>query len=89
VYVAVRFIAAALERPHIHVLTLAELRSSAIAGAAVIGGVLGFSSIWFAYTGQRLLPLPIPALLIATALVLISLPNIYALRLLRDRGLDE
>lgn len=83
--VAVRFISAAVERPHIGVLTLAALRSIGIAFAATIAGILGAQSIWFAWTGERLLPSPIPAILIAVALIVISLPNVYALRLL-DRG---
>lgn len=84
-WVAVRFIAAAVERPHIGVLTLAALRSLGIAFAATIAGLLGAQTLYFYATGERLLPSPWPAILIATALVVISLPNVYALRLL-ERG---
>ena len=79
-YVAVRFVWVAIERPYIPILILAALRSVAIAAAATIAGVLGFVSIWFAATGQRLLPTPWGAVLLAIALIIISLPNIYALR---------
>lgn len=84
-YVAFRFIRAAIERPHIPVLTLAALRSSAIAAAAVIAGILGLQSIVFVQTGVRVIPSPWPTVLIAVALIVISLPNVYALRIL-NRG---
>lgn len=84
--VAVRFIAAARQRPYIQVLTLAALRSVAIAIAATLAAILGAQSIWFYLTGQRLLPQPVPAILIAVSLVVISLPNVYALRLLQNGG---
>lgn len=84
-YVAAKFIAVARQRPYIRVLTLAALRSTAIAIAATLAAILGVQSIWFYWTGVRLLPTPIPAILIAVALVVISLPNLYALRLL-DEG---
>lgn len=89
IYVAYRFVSAAVERPHIPVLTLAALRSVAIAFAATIAGMLGFSSIWFAATGERLIMPPQTTILIAAALVLISLPNVYALRLLNEGRVDE
>jgi len=88
-YVAVKFISIAIQRPHIRVLTLAALRSVAIAFAATIAGLLGVQSIVFVTTGQRILPQPIPTILIAVALVVISLPNIYALRLLSNGEPDE
>ena len=83
-YVALKFIVVARQRPYIRVLTLAALRSTAIAIAATIAGILGIQSIWFYLTGERLLPQPVPAILIAIALVVVSLPNVYALRLLGD-----
>lgn len=89
VYVAYRFVVAALEKPYIAVLTLAALRSVAIAIAAGIAGILGASSIWFAVTGERLLVPPWSTVLIAAALILISLPNVYALRLLDEGRVDE
>lgn len=78
------FIGIAFVRPRIRLLTLAAFRSVAIAVAATIGGVLGAQTILFNLTnGQiRLLPSPIPAVLIAVALIVISVPNIYALRVL-------
>lgn len=87
-YVAWRFIQAAVERPHIPVLTLAAARSVAIAVAASIGALLGVQSIVLATTGIRLLPTPIPTVLLAVALVIISVPNVYALRQLNDRNLE-
>lgn len=87
-YVALRFVQAAVERPHISILTLAALRSVAIAVAASIAALLGVQSIVFVSTGVRLLPTPIPTVLIAVALVIISVPNIYALRQLNNRDLE-
>lgn len=80
VYVAWRFTTYALQRPRYRILTLAALRSIAIAIAAVIAGILGAQSIYFSATGERFLPTPVPTVLIAIALVVISLPNVYALR---------
>jgi hypothetical protein len=88
-YVAFRFIRAAIERPHIPVLTLAALRSGAIAVAAVIAGILGLQSIVLLQTGVRVLPTPWPTVLLAVALVVISLPNVYALRVLNRGGGEE
>ena len=88
VWVAVKFTRAALQRPRYRILTLAALRSVAIAIAACIAGILGAQSIYFAATGQRFLPAPIPAVLIAIALVVISLPNVYALRWLTTDAED-
>lgn len=80
-YVAVKLIRAAAIRPRYRVLTLAAMRSVAIAVAASLAALLGAQSIWFQISGgQRLLPTPIPTILIAVALIVISLPNIYALR---------
>lgn len=84
IYVAVKFVIAALEEPRIPILTLAALRSVAIAIAATIAGILGIASIWFAWTDQRILPTPLGAILIALALIVISVPNVYALRLLAE-----
>lgn len=81
--VALRFLRAAAEKPYLRVLTLAAFRSIAIALAATVFGVLGASVIYFAATGYRLLPSPVSAILIAIAAVVISVPNIYALRLLQ------
>lgn len=82
-YVALRFLAVARMRPYIPLLNIAAFRSVAIAIAATIAGVLGFQSIYFAVTGERFLPVPIPTVLIAIALIVVSLPNFYALRWLR------
>lgn len=88
-FVAVKFVRVAIEKPHIGVLTLAALRSVAIAIAATIAGYLGFASIYFGLTGQRLIAPPASTILIAVALVIISLPNVYALRQLNDREIGE
>ena len=86
-YVAAKFIRAAYIRPRYQVLTLAALRSTAIAVAATLAGILGIQSIYFQVSGGvRLLPSPIPTILLAVALVVISLPNIYALRWWSSEG---
>lgn len=82
-YVAVRLTRAARIQPRSQSLNLAAGRSIAIAIAATIAGVLGFSTIYFNVTGIRLLPIPWGAILIALALFVISVPNFYAMRLLR------
>ena len=80
--VAVKLTAAArgAESP---TLNLAAGRSIAIAIAATIGGVLGIHTIAFYALGVRLIPPPFPAFMIGAALIVISIPNIYAMRLLR------
>jgi hypothetical protein len=80
------FIGAAIVKPRLRILNLAALRSTAIAIAATIAGLLGVQSILFGLYGVRLFPTPIPTILIAVALIVISLPNIYALRVLVDEG---
>jgi len=87
-WVAYRFIVVARERPRLGVLNLAALRSIAIAIAATLGGLLGANWIAYYFNRDWLLDLPIPPVLIAIALVVISIPNVYALRLLKER-LDE
>lgn len=88
IYVAWRLSVLAMQKPRIPSLTGAALRSVAIAVAGTLFAILGFHSIWFAYTGVRLLPTPVPTLLIVVGAVVISLPNIYFLRLLH-RFADE
>lgn len=79
-YVAVRFTYAAVEKPYIPILVLAALRSVAIAIAATLAGILGAASLIYAATGQRILPTPWGAVMLAAALIVISAPNVYALR---------
>jgi hypothetical protein len=88
IYVAWRLTSLALQRPHIASLTGAALRSIAIAVAGTLFAILGIQSIWFAHYGERLLPAPIPTLLIVAGAIVISLPNIYFLRILH-RFADE
>lgn len=78
------FIGAAMVKPRLPILTLAAGRSFAIAVAASIAGLLGIQSLLFGLYGIRLLPVPIPTVLIGVALVVISIPNLYALKVLRD-----
>ena len=83
-YVAYRITYAAWVKPRSQTLNLAAGRSIAIAVAATIAGFLGITTVYFNVTGVRLLPAPWGAILIAVALIVISLPNVYALRLLRQ-----
>lgn len=83
-YVAYRLTFAARIKPRSQTLNLAAGRSIAIAIAATIAGFLGMTTIYFNVTGIRLLPPPWAAILIAVALIVISVPNVYALRLLRQ-----
>lgn len=83
-YAAVKLIAEARRPPSIATLNLAALRSLAIAVAATCFGVLGVSSIVFVTTGTRILPTPVPTILIAIGALVISLPNVYFLRLLEQ-----
>ena len=82
-YVAWRLSTLAMQKPYIASLTGAAIRSVAIAAAAVLFAILGVQSIVFLQTGERLLPSPLPTLLIAGGAVIVSLPNLYFLRLLR------
>lgn len=83
-YVAYRMTYAALVKPRSQTLNLAAGRSIAIAIAATIAGFLGLTTIHFNVTGVRILPVPWGAALLAVALIVISIPNVYALRLLRQ-----
>lgn len=90
-FVAGVFSGAALKGPGNWILNLAAIRSVAIAIAATIAGGLGVQSIVFVASGGtvRLLPQPIPTLLLAAALIVISLPNVYALwRLAKKDGTE-
>jgi hypothetical protein len=84
-YVAYRFVRAAMEKPYIPILTLAAVRSVAIAIAATIFGLLGLHSVLFLASGEtfRLLPVPVPTLLLAVGAIVISVANIYVFRVLR------
>lgn len=84
VYAAIKIVRAAMEKPYLRILTLAALRSVAIVIAAVIFAILGAQAILFTLTGTRIFPASLSALLIAIAAVVISLPNVYALRWLRE-----
>jgi len=89
IYVAFRFVSEAAHKPYIRVLTLAAFRSVGIAIAATVFGTLGLAAIYFVVFGERLLPPGVSALFIALGAIVISLPNLYALRLLREGAVDS
>jgi len=82
--VAMIFTFAALQPPKSDTLSLAMWRSIAIALAASCFALLGAQSIAFVASegAVRLLPTPIPTLLIAAGALVTSLVNVYAVRLL-------
>jgi hypothetical protein len=89
VYVAFRFVAEAARKPYLPVLTLAALRSLGIAIAATAFGVLGTGVIYLVVVGDRLIPPGVAAALISIGAIVVSLPNVYALRLLREGKVES
>lgn len=88
IYVAWRLSQLALQKPRIASLTGAAVRSIAIAVAGVLFAILGVQSLVFLTSGERLFPSPIPTVLIAAGAVVVSLPNLYFLRILRRFALE-
>jgi len=89
VYVAWRFARAALVRPRTDVGNFVALVVTSVAIAATSGGTLGIYSIVFIATGDRLIPQPLPILLLAAALIVISLPNVYVIRRFRSWASED
>jgi hypothetical protein len=83
VYVAYRLDRLAVRKPYIASLTGAALRSTAIAVAASLFAAVAFVSVWFLRTGEMLIPVGTPTLLLAVGTVIISLPNVYFIKVLR------
>lgn len=84
IYVAWRFTKAALVRPHDDVATGIALTLACIAIAATCAGVLGVHTIRFLKTGDRLIPQGLSILLIAIAVVVVSVPSAYWIRKIRE-----
>lgn len=82
-YVAWRITAVAWARPRIDALTGAALVSIGIFVLASIVAVVCIHAILAAETGAGFLPAGLPALMLGVGLVVVSLPNLYLLRLLR------
>lgn len=85
-WTAARIIAAAVERPRVRFLSFVALVVGACALAASAFGILGIQLLWLAVTGDRLLPPPIPTVIIALGAIVISIPNVLAVRWLRIAG---
>jgi hypothetical protein len=83
------WIGLALVKPPITFLTVTAKRHVIYAIVASFAGILGVQSIMFAAYGIRILPVPLPTLLIAAILVGVSIPNFLSLRYLRDVGERE
>ena len=79
IYVANRFIRAASVRPFDDVATGIALTTACIAIAAAIAAVLGVHTIRFQASGgtERLLPMGVSVVLIAVAMIVISIPAAY------------
>lgn len=79
IYVANRFIRAASVRPYDDVATGIALTTGCIAIAAAIAALLGIHTIRFQASGgtERLLPMGISVVLIAIAMIVISIPAAY------------
>jgi hypothetical protein len=76
---------AAYKRPRIEALTASAVTSLATATAATLAAFLGLNRIEAVVTGNAagFIPTWLALLLLAAALVVISLPNIYKVRLFR------
>lgn len=82
-YVAFRFVDAALAKPRIPILTAAAILKVGIAVGAMIGAFLGLNGLALARTGERLIPQELSLLLLAIALVAPAVTELPLLRLLR------
>lgn len=78
------WIGLALVKPPITFIAVTAKRHFIYAIVASLAGVLGVQSIAFAAYGIRILPAPIPTLIIALVLVGVSIPNVLSLRYLRS-----
>lgn len=85
-WTAATLIRAAYERPRVRLLTFIALVVFCCAVAATAFGILGIQSLWFALTRERFLPTPVPTVLIALGAIIISVPNMLAVRWLRESG---
>jgi hypothetical protein len=82
-YVFGQLRAAAWPKPREPFLTSNTIVSLGIAVSSTFGGILGVHTLVFTWTEIRLLPQGFAVYLIAAALIVVSLPNIYMLRTLR------
>lgn len=83
VYVAWSYARAAVRRPHIEALTASALSTAGVATAAVLAGILGINRLIVIGGGPAFLDGSVALLLLALALVVVSLPNLYKVRLLK------
>lgn len=82
-FVAWRFLSEARKPPSSPTLWLAAVRSTLIAIAESIGGLLGLGFLQLAVTGEFPLARPWPQILIAVAFLIVGAANVYALWVLR------
>lgn len=82
-YVFGQLRAAAWPKPREPFLTSNTIVSLGIAVSSTLGGILGVHTLVFTWTQIRLLPQGVAVYLIAGALIVVSLPNLYMLRTLR------
>lgn len=72
VYVAWRYVRAAMERPHIDFLSTSAVREATVAGAMVLLGVIGANVLYRGMTGSLFLPPGVAVGLLALAVLLIA-----------------
>lgn len=83
-YVFWKTAVAAAKRPYITSLTLAALGRGTVFLASMVFAILGAASIYsLHHPGERLLPVPVPTLLIAFGALVISVPAPFHLRALQ------
>lgn len=83
-YVAYRFVRPALDEPPVSMLTLAALRSVAIAVAGTIFAALAIAVAAALWVDVRLIPMPWFLILLIIGAAIASLANLYALRVLQE-----
>lgn len=78
------WIGLALVKPPISFIAVTAKRHVIYAIVASLAGLLGIQSIAFVAYGVRILPAPVPTLIIAAVLIGVSIPNVLSLRYLRE-----
>lgn len=88
-WVARRYVIAAIQRPHIPVLTAGAWVRTGIAISATITAILGVASLWLLLSGQRVIPQPWGTILLYLATIIPSLANLASIPSIAPREVDK
>ena len=78
-YVAVRYVRAAVQRPHIDFLTTSAVREALVAAAMLLFAIVGLNVLWRGLTSFLLLPAGWAVILIAIGVLLIAIGSLIKL----------